>query len=201
MKNFLNVDPGNASRRAFLKRGAALSLAAGATPWALNLAAMGEAAAATATDYKALVCVFLYGGNDYANTLVPYDVTNYNAYNGYRSNLAIDRGMLAATLLNPATALPNARQFALAPGLAPLLPIFDAGRMAVLLNIGTLIRPTSKAQYSSNQMLPPKLFSHNDQQSFWQASSPEGAVSGWGGRLGRPCSRPATPPPPSPASA
>ncbi len=184
MKNFLNVDPGNASRRAFLKRGAALSLAAGAAPWGLNLAALGNAAAATATDYKALVCVFLYGGNDYANTLVPYDVTNYNLYNSYRSNLAIDRAMLAATVLNPGTALPNARQFALAPGLAPLLPIFDAGKMAVLLNIGTLIRPTSKAQYSSQQMLPPKLFSHNDQQSFWQASSPEGAVSGWGGRLG-----------------
>lgn len=184
MNPLFRVDPSNASRRAFLKRGAALSLAAGATPWALNLAAMGEAAAATATDYKALVCVFLYGGNDYANTLVPYDATNYNAYNSYRSNLAIDRSMLAATLLNPATALPNARQFALAPGLAPLLPIFDAGKMAVLLNIGTLIRPTSKAQYSSQQMLPPKLFSHNDQQSFWQASSPEGAVSGWGGRLG-----------------
>ena len=61
----------NASRRAFLQRASALSLAGTAVPWALNLAAMGEAAAATATDYKALVCVFLYGGNDYGNTLIP----------------------------------------------------------------------------------------------------------------------------------
>ena len=63
----------NTSRRAFLQRASALSLAGAATPWALNLAAMGEAAAATATDYKALVCVFLYGGNDYGNTLIPVD--------------------------------------------------------------------------------------------------------------------------------
>jgi uncharacterized protein (DUF1501 family) len=174
-----------ASRRAFLQRGAALSLAAGATPWALNLAALGEAAAQSATDYKALVCVFLYGGNDHANTLVPYDQASYDSYRSFRANIALDRAALAATVLNPTTALPGGRQFALAPGLAPLLPVFDAGRMAVLLNIGTLIAPTTKAQYTSKSVpLPPKLFSHNDQQSFWQASSPEGASSGWGGRIG-----------------
>jgi uncharacterized protein (DUF1501 family) len=185
MNHFPEMDANNASRRAFLKRGAALSIAASATPWAMTLAAMGEAAAATATDYKALVCVFLYGGNDYANTLIPYDVINYNAYNSYRSNIAIDRNTLAPTLLNPTTPLANARQFALAPGLAPLVPIFDAGKMAVLLNIGTLVQPTTKLQYTNRTVaLPPKLFSHNDQQSFWQASSPEGATSGWGGRIG-----------------
>lgn len=177
--------PGTASRRAFLQRGAALSLAAGATPWALSLAAMGEAAAQTATDYKALVCVFLYGGNDYANTVVPYDTVSHEAYRSFRANIAIDRAALAATVLQPATPLPGGVQYALAPGLAPLLPVFDAGKMAVLLNIGTLIAPTTKAQYSAKSVpLPPKLFSHNDQQSFWQSSSPEGGTSGWGGRIG-----------------
>lgn len=185
MQHFNNIDPNNASRRAFLKRGAALSLAASATPWALTLAAMGEAAAATATDYKALVCVFLYGGNDYANTLVPYDQTSYNTYQSYRSNIAIDRTTLGATVLSPTVALPNGLQYAMAPGLAPLMPIFDAGRMSVILNIGTLVQPTTKTQYTNQSVrLPPKLFSHNDQQSFWQASSSEGAVSGWGGRMG-----------------
>ncbi len=185
MKNFQNIAPDNASRRAFLKRAGAVSLAASASPWALTLAAMGEAAAATASDYKALVCVFLYGGNDYANTLLPFDPAGYNAQNALRANLAIDRSLLTPTLLNPATALPNARQYALAPGLNPLLPIFDAGAMTVLLNIGTLVQPTSKLQYSNQSVpLPPKLFSHNDQQSFWQSSSPEGAASGWGGRMG-----------------
>ncbi len=185
MNHFPTIAPDSASRRAFLRRAGALSLTAGATPFALSLAAMGEAAAATAADYKALVCVFLYGGNDYANTLVPYDLASYNSYQGFRSNIAIDRATLGGTVLNPATPLPQGRQFALAPGLAPLVPLFDAGRMSVLLNIGTLVQPTSKSQYENRSVpLPPKLFSHNDQQSYWQASSPEGAASGWGGRVG-----------------
>ena len=129
MTHFPTIRPDSAARRAFLKRGAALSIAAGATPWALNLAAIGEAAAATATDYKALVCVFLYGGNDYANTLVPYDSASYTTYQGLRSSVAIDRNALAATVLNPATPLAGGRQYELAPGLDPLVSLFNAGRM------------------------------------------------------------------------
>ena len=65
------------------------------------------------------------------------------------------------------------------------MPIFDAGKMGVMLNVGTLVQPTTKAQYTAgNVPLPPRLFSHNDQQSVWQSSSPEGATSGWGGRMG-----------------
>lgn len=185
MNHFPAIAPDNAPRRAFLKRSAALSIAAGATPFALSLAAMGEAAAANASDYKALVCVFLYGGNDYANTLIPYDTASYNTQQKYRSSLAIDRNILTPLLLNPGTSLPDGRQYALAPGLDPLLPLFNSGKMAVILNVGTLIQPTTKAQYTARSVqLPPKLFSHNDQQSFWQSSSPEGAASGWGGRMG-----------------
>ncbi len=185
MQHFDAIQPSNASRRAFLKRASALSLAASASPWALSLAAMGESAAASASDYKALVCVFLYGGNDYANTLVPYDQASYNLQQSFRGNLAIDRAALAPLVLNPASALPNGRQYALAPGLDPLLPLFNSGKMSVLLNVGTLIQPTSKAQYMAGSVpLPPKLFSHNDQQSNWQSSAPEGAASGWGGRMG-----------------
>ena len=180
----------NTSRRAFLQRASALSIAGTAAPWALNLAAMGEAAAATATDYKALVCVFLYGGNDYANTLIPYDTANYNAYQAMRPPLAYAQSALAATLLTPSmvplgSALPSGRQFALAPELAPLLPQFNAAKRGVMLNVGTLVGPTTKAQYTAASVpLPPKLFSHNDQQSVWQSSAPEGASSGWGGRIG-----------------
>ena len=175
----------NASRRAFLQRASALSLAGAATPWALNLAALGEAAASTATDYKALVCVFLYGGNDYGNTLVPYDTPNYNLYQSLRPTLAYARTALAGTVLAPTTALADARQYALAPELAKVVPIFDSGKLGVLLNIGTLIQPTTKLEYTNKAVpLPPKLFSHNDQQSVWQSSAPEGATSGWGGRIG-----------------
>lgn len=175
----------DASRRAFLKRSAALGVAGVATPFVTSLAAIGEAAAATATDYKALVCIFLYGGNDYANTLPAYDQASYAAYLAARSNIALTRESLAATLLNPATALPGGRQYALAPTMGSLLPLFDQGKLAVALNVGTLVQPTTKAQYQANSVrLPPKLFSHNDQQSYFQASNPEGATSGWGGRIG-----------------
>ena len=172
------------SRRAFLKRSGALGLAGVATPFVTSLGAIGEAAAATATDYKALVCVFLYGGNDYANTLPPYDQASYAAYAAARQNIALNREALAATVLNPANNL-GGRQYALAPNLAPLLPIFNAGKMGVVLNLGTLVQPTTKQQYQQQSVkLPPKLFSHNDQQSYFQASNPEGATSGWGGRIG-----------------
>lgn len=174
------------TRREFLRRSAQLGIAGAAAPWALNLAAIGEAAAATTNgDYKALVCVFLYGGNDYGNTLVPYDAVSHAAYSQIRQTLATPRDSLAATALNPLTALPDARQMALAPQLAPIKPLFDQGKLAVMLNVGTLIQPITLAQYKAgNVPLPPKLFSHNDQQSFWQSSRPEGATSGWGGRIG-----------------
>ena len=174
----------DASRRAFLKRSSMLAMAGSAAPWALSLAAMGEASAATATDYKALVCVFLYGGNDYGNTLIPYDSARYALYQGMRPTLAYTQASLAATVLNPNVALPGGLQYAIAPELAPLLPIFNAGKMGVMLNVGTLVQPTTKALYASGTQLPPRLFSHNDQQSVWQSSSPEGATSGWGGRMG-----------------
>jgi uncharacterized protein (DUF1501 family) len=176
------------SRREFLKRSSAFSVAGAAAPWALNLAAISEAAAQTASgDYKALVCIFLYGGNDHGNTLVPYDQATYDSYATLRSTLATARSALDATVLTPAQgfALPNGRQYALAPQLSPLLPAFDAGRLGVLLNIGPLSQITTKAEYNARSVpLPPRLFSHNDQQSTWQASSPEGSVSGWGGRIG-----------------
>jgi len=175
----------NASRRSFLQRASVLSLAGSAAPWAINLAAMGEAAAAGApADYKALVCVFLYGGNDYGNTLVPYDPASYAKYQGMRPTLAYTQAALAPTLLVPSVSL-GGRQYALAPELAPLLSSFNAGKLGVMLNVGPLVQPTTKTQYTNASVpLPPKLFSHNDQQSVWQSSAPEGAASGWGGRMG-----------------
>jgi uncharacterized protein (DUF1501 family) len=173
------------SRRAFLQTTATLGLAGAASPFVTTLAAIGEAAASVATDYKALVCVFLYGGNDYANTLTPYDQASYDLYARLRPVLAYQRAALDPTVLTPTTALAGGRQYALAPALLPLLPVFNAGKMAVVLNVGTLAQPTTKAQYAAKSVpLPPKLFSHNDQQSYWQSSSPEGAASGWGGRIG-----------------
>ena len=171
------------ARRRFVKTALGSALA----PWALSLNSIAQAATATADEYKALVCVFLYGGNDYANTLIPYDTDNYARYQSLRPGMAYSYASLQATALKPvkpaADASGVARQYALAPELAPLLPLFDAGQMAVLLNVGTLIQPTTKSQYLAKSVpLPPKLFSHNDQQSEWQSSGPEGTTTGWGGR-------------------
>ena len=89
-------DPYKHSRRAFLKRSAQLAIAGTATPLALNLAALGEAAAMTATDYKALVCVFLFGGNDYANTLVRFDDVGHAQYTQARSAGSVSADLITA---------------------------------------------------------------------------------------------------------
>ncbi len=182
----MNQHTTDLARRAFLRRAALTGVAGAAAPWALNLSLMGEAAAATLPgDYKALVCVFLYGGNDQGNTLVPVDPTNHATYAGIRTSIAIPRSDLLATALTPTLALPGSLQYALAPQLAPLKTLWDAGKLAVQLNVGPLIQPTTLEQYRAASVpLPPKLFSHNDQQSVWQSDLPEGATSGWGGRMG-----------------
>ena len=187
------IDPQKHSRRAFLRRAGQLAFTGAALPTALNLAAMGEAAAFNATDYKALVCVFLFGGNDYANTVVNYDLDSYGRYNTIRGGradftgggIAIPRADMAATLLNPGTPLPDGRQYALHPAMTGVADLFNAGKAAVQLNVGPLVVPTTRQQYSARSVrLPPKLFSHNDQQSVWQTSGVEGTTTGWGGHLG-----------------
>ncbi len=188
------IDPRFLNRRAFLRRASQLAAVGGATPLLLNLAALGEAAAFSASDYKALVCVFLYGGNDHANTVVTYDEPSWTRYRTIRqagsgpAGLAIERSALGATLLRPVTPLGDGLQFALHPQMTGLSDLFNAGRMAVQLNVGPLIRPTTRAEFESPDRrrypLPPQLMSHNDQQSVWQAQGGEGAAHGWGGRLG-----------------
>ncbi len=184
------IDPQAHSRRAFLRRSAQLALAGTALPTAINLAAIGEAAAfnAPSDSYKALVCVFLYGGNDYANTVVSYDAATHAKYSAIRTNIALGRDSLTPTLLTPTTPLPDGREYALHPNMGKLAALFNAGQAAVQLNVGPLVTPLTKAQYQSSNRtlypLPPKLFSHNDQQSLWQSSSPEGSTIGWGGNAG-----------------
>lgn len=198
-----NHDLQSPQRRAFLRRSSQLALTGTALPFALNLAAMGEAAAfnAPAGDYKALVCVFLFGGNDYANTLIPYDDTNYNLYSTIRGGgagqtaggIALAKSALTATLLSPSVGPTDSqgqlnRQFALNPAMTGLAGLFNSGKMAVQLNVGPLVKPLTRTQYNSSDRTtyprPPQLFSHNDQQSIWQSSSPEGSTVGWGGNMG-----------------
>jgi uncharacterized protein (DUF1501 family) len=192
-------DPTKWTRRLVLQRGLHLGAMGVAAPLAINLAAIGEAAAFDSTDYKALVCVFMYGGNDYANTVVPYDPTNYALYHQIRAGaggeneagIALARANLAATALTPVAghpALTDNLQYALSPRLTGLKSLWDRQKLAVQLNVGPLAQPTTLAQYQSTNRvlnpLPPKLFSHNDQQSVWQSNGVEGSTTGWGGRIG-----------------
>jgi uncharacterized protein (DUF1501 family) len=190
------IQPEKHTRRAFLSRCAQLACTGTALPTALNLAAFGEAAAFDATDYKALVCVFLFGGNDYANTVVTYDDASYDRYSTIRGGgpdrtaggIALAKADLAGTVLVPQVALPGGRVYALHPAMGGLASLFNRGAAAVQLNVGPLVVPLTRSQYNSSDRvrypLPPKLFSHNDQQSVWQTSQAEGAIQGWGGRMG-----------------
>jgi uncharacterized protein (DUF1501 family) len=146
------------------------------------------AAAPINSDYKALVCLFLNGGNDANNLIVPMgtgastDASSYAAYAAARSNLAIPRASLLS--LAPKTA-DGGRTWGLHPSVGELNTLFGSGKLALLANAGTLVYPTSKAQYTARSVpLPPQLFSHSDQQVQWQHSVPDKPTStGWGGRV------------------
>jgi uncharacterized protein (DUF1501 family) len=171
------------SRRAFLRQLGQYASLGAASRLALPLSLLGSATAEAATDYKALVCVYLYGGNDYANTVVPYDNASYASYSSLRSSIALSQANLAATALSPRNSLAGGLQFALAPELAPLKTLFDAGQLSLMLNIGTLIAPLTKAQYASRGVpVPAHLFSHIDQQKYSQTLIGDQG-SGWAGRI------------------
>ena len=170
----------DATRRQFLRTTSTLGVLGSAAPFAMNLAAIGAASAEAAADYKALVCVFLYGGSDCANTVVPYDPAAYETYRNARPEIARTRESLVA-LRTAAGEAP----LALPPELAALAQRYNDGQMAIVGNVGPLVAPLNRAQWEARSVpVPAKLFSHNDQQSTWQASAPEGAKDGWGGRIG-----------------
>jgi uncharacterized protein (DUF1501 family) len=178
----------NASRRHFLRASTAFAAAApGArAPLSLGLAGLAAMAAqsssaATVSGYRAVVCLFLHGGSDTHNWLVPADATGYAQYAAARGALAWPADRLQAI---GSTRQDAGRAFAMPTELQPLRSWYDSGRAAWLANVGPLLRPTTKAQFNSGLGLPSKLFSHNDQTSTWQSLLPEGAPSGWGGRMG-----------------
>lgn len=184
----------NISRRNFSKKLSAGALASAVGPWGWNLAAMGDAAAQTAVagndDYKALVCVFLWGGNDYANTLVPADTKEYEAYRVLRGGDWTQSGGLAVPFkdllpLNAQTT--NNKTYGLAPSMPGLAGLFNAGKMAALLNVGPLIKPLNRDTFKTGRLgidYPESLFSHNSQQRLWQSTSAGKVRTGWGGKVG-----------------
>jgi uncharacterized protein (DUF1501 family) len=168
------------NRRRFLRAAAAggVAYAFGRAPGTV----MAQVASVnTLSDYKALVCLFLFGGNDSWNMVVPSSNAEYNVYKTSRQNLAVDQGLLLP--ISPIT--PGVGTYGFHPSMPELKGLFDAGRVAVLPNIGPLITPTTKVQYQAGSVpLPPQLFSHNDQQDQWHSLRGKSlSKTGWGGRV------------------
>ncbi len=138
-------------------------------------------AGAPQPDYKALVCLFLAGGNDANNLVIPTDTANYAAYAAGRGALALPQN--AVLPITPRT--DDGRTWGIHPAMTELRNLFNSGQFAVLANVGTLAYPMTKAQYTSGSVpRPSQLFSHNDQQVEWQSSiADKPFVTGWGGRL------------------
>ena len=160
-------------RRSFIKYAslAAAGNAAGLRPFG-TLNAMAQ----SATDYKALVCIFLYGGNDSNNMLVQFDTSGYANYSTVRGPLALPQSSLVQLGMAP--------NFALNGNMPDIGKLFDSKAVALVANVGTLVQPTTRALFQANQVLPSNLFSHTDQQLEWQnASQSSVAPTGWAGRI------------------
>ncbi len=162
-------------RRNFLRHAGALAGTA-----ALGQMGVFAARAQTASDYKALVCVFLAGGNDANNTVVPIDTAGYANYAQVRADLALPQAQLL-----PLQEAGGVLRYGFHPALSGLQSLWSAGNLAVVANVGTLVQPLTQAQYlSSTTQKPATLFSHIDQQHEWQsANSSTASSTGWGGRL------------------
>ena len=170
----------NAARRRFLQRAGALSACALASrlDW---LSLVAAANAQTSSDYKALVCVFLFGGNDGNNTVIPYDAAGYGQYAAVRP---VASGInLAQSSLLPIQPANTTVPYGLHPALPELQSLFVQQNMAILAGVGTLTQPTTRSQYASG-LRPESLYSHSDQQAQWQSAiSNAAAATGWGGRM------------------
>jgi len=189
------------NRREFLRTLGVTLAAGGAAALLPQLGLISSAAAQSASGtvpgYRALVCVYLAGGNDSWNLLMPYDQGRYDVYAASRSGihdpvanpggLAYSRGQLAGSRITDSA---TSGQYALNPGnvnstegTAQLGTLYSAGRLAFLANVGTLVRPITKAEYSTTANRPPQLFSHNDQENLWHLARTTASTTGWGGLL------------------
>jgi uncharacterized protein (DUF1501 family) len=166
------------NRRQFLQASGATAAFASSPGMAF---AQGIGTSAPFPDYKALVCIFMFGGNDSYNMLVPRSAAEYNVYATSRQNLAIDQNALLA--INPVTS--DGAQYGLHPSMPGLQSLFESNRLAVVSNVGALIEPTTKDQfYNQSVALPPQLFSHNDQQDQWHSLKGNAqSKTGWAGRV------------------
>ncbi|HZV36949.1 MAG TPA: DUF1501 domain-containing protein [Verrucomicrobiae bacterium] len=175
------------TRRDFIRRASCAAVGTVAMSAAIRDLRFMNAAVAQSniTDYKALVCIFLQGGNDSNNLIIPSLLSEYNNYAAVRTPvLAIPQSALLPLMngTNPYVD-PAGHQFGLHPACPELQALFNAGKLALLFNTGTLVYPLTRSEYLSGGKKPPQLFSHADQQTQWQTSVPDQPpTTGWGGR-------------------
>ena len=175
----------NIKRRNFIKN--SILSSAGTASWMamgnqFSLVSAAKAnSSAPAVGYKALVCLFLHGGNDSFNMVIPSSTSGYATYQATRQNMALDQQSLIP--INPLNV--TAETYGLNPALAPVATLFNQQKLAFVHNVGTLIQPTTKLEIQQSTVpLPPQLFSHNDQQRHWQTAWPqENQKTGWAGRM------------------
>lgn len=162
------------SRRGFIRIGTASVGTLALRPFGLL-----PALAQSGGDYRALVCVFLFGGNDSNNTIIPMDDASYQAYQSIRGSLALSNSDLTSTVYSAANA-----PFAFHSKLAEVARLFSSKELAVVANVGSLVQPLTRDQYQRHQAaVPLNLFSHSDQQLQWQTSLAQGnSPTGWAGR-------------------
>lgn len=191
----------NPKRRQFLQHSSALAAMGGSAAWLANLAAVKEASAQATSDYKALVCIYLAGGNDAHNTIIPTDSVSWRCYSATRdpavmakvagisppqdlTSIALSQSSLLNISHRNAKGLNTGRTFALHPQLKKIQALYGQSRAAIVANIGPLIKPTSKVDLlDGSHPIPAKLYSHNDQTSTWQSFGAEGSTGGWGGLM------------------
>jgi len=167
------------SRRDILRAGccSAASFAMTSALGRLNL--IHALAAGQSSGYQALVCIFLFGGNDSNNLIIPNDTPGYQNYANVRANLALPQNSLL-----PIIAKTGNVPYGLHPNFPGLQALFNSGQLAVVANVGTLSQPVTRSQYQQGSVaLPVNLFSHSDQQGQWQTAQFDGfAPTGWAGR-------------------
>ena len=168
------------TRRNFIRQTACAALgAAGVINTIWDLRRLG-AATPPGSDYKALVCLFLYGGNDANNVLIPRDSSGYATYSAARASLALPQNsLLPINVLNS-----PGHQFGFHPSMPELQQLFNQNKLAMVTNVGTLVAPLTRNEYlNGTAAVPPQLFSHTDQAVQWQTSVPDQeSRTGWGGR-------------------
>jgi uncharacterized protein (DUF1501 family) len=158
------------NRREFLQSCCALGAAGIASQ--MNRFGLVTAHAQTEPGYRALVCVFFFGGNDSNNMIVPID-SRYASYQTMRGPVALASGALLPV---------GTSGYGLHPSLVNMQRLYNQQQAAMVFNVGTLVQPTTKGTLNSTA-LPRNLYSHSDQTQQWQSSDPNGGGTGWGGRI------------------